>query len=137
MHPSRAAHSPTPSGEGNSAAGARSIRSGSETVEEKDRAAAVLKFYAAVEQQPLTNGETNPVVAGMFARGGAHALWEWPDNFAIETVTEQDGIIRQHVVNKRREPEEPLPLPIPVPAFEPAVPLPVKTTPAEDQEAIR
>ena len=94
--------------------------------EERDRAANVLKFYAVVEQQPLPNGEINATVAGMFARSGAQCLWEWPDSFAIETVVGQDGVSRQHVVNKRQESEPlPMPTPGPVPTFEPAVPLPV------------
>ena len=92
--------------------------------EERDRAAEVLKFYAAKEQERLVTGEINPAVARMFATMGAHSLWEWPDKCAIETVTGQDGITRQHV-NRRREQDEPLPMRTPVPTFEPAVPLPV------------
>ena len=82
-------------------------------------------------------GEINPAVARMFATMGAESLWEWPDKFAIETVTGQDGVTRQHVVNKRREPGEPLPLPLPVPTFEPAVPLPVLPPSDVETQAIK
>jgi hypothetical protein len=105
--------------------------------EERDRAAAVLKFYAAKEQEKLVTGETNPAVAGMFARMGAHSLWEWPDKWVIETVTGEDGITRQNVNRRQQQSETPAPTPAPVPAFAPAVPLPVIAPSAEEQKAIR
>jgi len=104
--------------------------------EERDRAAEVLKFYAAKEKEAEGKAEIDRTVVGMLARGDAHCLWEWPDSFVVETVTGQDGITHQNVVNKRRE-ETPAPMPAPVPTFEPAVPLPVLAPSAEEQKAVR
>lgn len=108
-----------------------------QSAEERDRAAGVLKLYAAKEQEKLVTGETNPAVAGMFARMGAHSLWEWPDKWVVETVKGEDGSARQNVVRKKVTTQEPLPLPGPVPAFEPAVPLPVLAPSTEEQKAFR
>ena len=106
--------------------------------EERDRAAAVLKFYAAKEQERLVTGEINPAVARMFATMGAHSLWEWPDRWVVETVTGEDGITRQQRSQGREQRDITNPTHQRLcPTFEPAVPLPVIAPSAEEQKAIR
>ena len=73
----------------------------------------------------------------MFAKGGAYALWQWPDSFAIETVVGKDGITRSHVVNKQQAVEGPEPAPGPMPEFTPAVPLPVLSPSDVETQAIK
>jgi hypothetical protein len=70
---------------------------------ERDRAARVLQFYVAKEQEPVSPFDDR-IVAGMLARFAAYTLWEMPERYVIEATTE-DGITRLSLV-KVKEPVE-------------------------------
>ena len=117
------------------------------SVEDRERASVALKFYAekiGEEIKPSGSAERDDIerhVAQCVGRMGAKMLWETPDDCMFQTVTEEDGIPRRHVLSRKYHDHSyksvAVETPLPVPVFTPAVPLPVLAPSTEEQNAVK